>query len=106
VADEISERITYCARAWDVSIQRTTARSISVTAPVAPLAGANHPYLGAGFGFLPRGPTGAGFVSTIHCFNPAAALSFGTPVRDVPSVVDQPRLLGPVPAADNMLGIM
>jgi cation diffusion facilitator CzcD-associated flavoprotein CzcO len=56
-------------------------------------AGASHPYLGAGFEFLPRGATGAEYLRNIHCFNLAAALSFGIPVGDVPSVVDQPRLV-------------
>ncbi|HEY3515906.1 MAG TPA: FAD-dependent oxidoreductase [Gammaproteobacteria bacterium] len=56
-------------------------------------AGAAHPYLGSGFEFLPRNATGAEFLRNIHCFNLAAALSFGVPVGDVPSVVDQPRLV-------------
>jgi len=56
-------------------------------------AGASHPYLGAGFEFLPRGSAGAEYLRNIHCFNLGAALSFGIPVGDVPSVVDQPRLL-------------
>jgi cation diffusion facilitator CzcD-associated flavoprotein CzcO len=55
-------------------------------------AGANHPYLGPGFEFLPRDGTGAEFLRNIHCFNLAGALSFGIPVGDVPSMVDQPRL--------------
>jgi FAD-dependent urate hydroxylase len=56
-------------------------------------AGAYYPYLGAGFEFLPRGATGAEFLRNIHCFNLAAALSFGIPVGDVPSMVDHPRLV-------------
>ena len=57
-------------------------------------AGASHPYLGAGFEFLPkRGTSGAEYLRNVHCFNLAAALSYGIPVGDVPSVVDQPRLL-------------
>jgi cation diffusion facilitator CzcD-associated flavoprotein CzcO len=56
-------------------------------------AGAAHPYLGAGFEFLPRNESGAAHLRNIHCFNLAAALSFGIPVGDVPSVVDQPRLV-------------
>ena len=32
----------------------------------------------------------------MHCFNLAAALSFGIPVGDVPSVVDQPRLISAI----------
>ncbi len=55
-------------------------------------AGAIHPYLGPGFELLPRAGTGAEFLRNIHCFNLAGALSFGIPVGDVPSVVDQPRL--------------
>jgi cation diffusion facilitator CzcD-associated flavoprotein CzcO len=56
-------------------------------------AGGNHPYLGAGFEFLPRNETGAEYLRNIHCFNLAAALSFAIPVGDVPSTVDQPRLI-------------
>ncbi len=56
-------------------------------------AGRTHPYLGAGFEFLPRQETGADFLHNIHCFNLAAALSFGIPVGDVPSMVDHPRLV-------------
>jgi len=55
-------------------------------------AGAAHPYLGPAFEFLPRTDNGAEFLRNIHCFNLAGALSFGIPVGDVPSVVDQPRL--------------
>ena len=56
-------------------------------------AGAARPYLGAGFEFLPRANTGAEYLRNIHCFNLAAGLSFGIPVGDVPSTVDQPRLV-------------
>ncbi|HZF30043.1 MAG TPA: FAD-dependent oxidoreductase [Gammaproteobacteria bacterium] len=56
-------------------------------------AGALHPYLGAGFELLPRGDTAAEFLRNVHCFNLAAALSFGIPVGDVPSMVDHPRLV-------------
>ena len=56
-------------------------------------AGAYHPYLGAGFEFLPRAQSGAAYLRNIHCFNLAAALSFGIPVGDVPSMVDHPRLV-------------
>ena len=56
-------------------------------------AGGAHPYLGAGFEFLPRNENGAEHLRNIHCFNLSAALSFGIPVGDVPSVVDQPRLI-------------
>jgi cation diffusion facilitator CzcD-associated flavoprotein CzcO len=56
-------------------------------------AGALHPYLGAGFEFLPRAGTGADYLRNIHCFNLAAALSFGVPVGDVPSMGLHPRLV-------------
>jgi cation diffusion facilitator CzcD-associated flavoprotein CzcO len=56
-------------------------------------AGSAHPYLGRGFEFQPRAGTGAEYLKNIHCFNLAAALSYGIPVGDVPSVVDQPRLV-------------
>jgi cation diffusion facilitator CzcD-associated flavoprotein CzcO len=59
-------------------------------------AGAARPYLGAGFEFLPRAATGAQFLRNIHCFNLAAGLSFGIPVGDVPSTVDQPRLVSAI----------
>jgi cation diffusion facilitator CzcD-associated flavoprotein CzcO len=56
-------------------------------------AGGYHPYLGAGFQFLPRAQAGAEYLRNIHCFNLAAALSFGIPVGDVPSMIDHPRLV-------------
>ena len=59
-------------------------------------AGASHPYLGAGFEFLPRNGATAPILRNIHCFNLAGALSFGIPVGDVPSVVDQPRLVAAI----------
>ena len=59
-------------------------------------AGAAHPYLGPAFEFLPRTDNGAEFLRNIHCFNLAGALSFGIPVGDVPSVVDQPRLVAAI----------
>jgi cation diffusion facilitator CzcD-associated flavoprotein CzcO len=59
-------------------------------------AGGNHPYLGAGFEFLPRGETGRDFLRNIHCFNLAGALSFGIPVGDVPSMVYHPRLVSAI----------
>ncbi len=55
--------------------------------------GALHPYLGPGFEFLPRAGTAAEFVRNIHCFNLAAALSFGIPVGDIPSMILHPRLV-------------
>ena len=59
-------------------------------------AGAIHPYLGAGFEFLPREENGADYLRNIHCFNLAAILSFGKPVGDVPSSVDHPRLVSAI----------
>jgi len=58
--------------------------------------GGRHPYLGAGFEFLPREPTGAEYLRNIHCFNLAGELSFGIPVGDVPSMVDHPRLVSAI----------
>ncbi len=59
-------------------------------------AGGAHPYLGAGFEFLPRGETGAEYLRNIHCFNLAAELSFGLPVGDIPSMVCHPRLIAAI----------
>jgi FAD-dependent urate hydroxylase len=59
-------------------------------------AGSIHPYLGAGFQFLPRGRKGADYLRNIHCFNLAAALSFGKPVGDIPSSADHPRLVAAI----------
>jgi cation diffusion facilitator CzcD-associated flavoprotein CzcO len=59
-------------------------------------AGGRHPYLGAGFEFLPREPSGAAYLRNIHCFNLAGELSFGIPVGDVPSMVDHPRLVSAI----------
>jgi cation diffusion facilitator CzcD-associated flavoprotein CzcO len=56
-------------------------------------AGGIHPYLGAGFQFLPRTGTSADYLRNIHCFNLAAELSFGKPVGDIPSSADHPRLV-------------
>jgi cation diffusion facilitator CzcD-associated flavoprotein CzcO len=56
-------------------------------------AGAAHPYLGAGMEFLPRAGAGAAYLRNIHCFNLAAALSYGIPVGDVPSTAVHPRLV-------------
>lgn len=56
-------------------------------------AAAAHPYLGAGFEFLPKDDADAPYLRNIHCFNLAAALSYGIPVGDVPSMVDHPRLV-------------
>jgi cation diffusion facilitator CzcD-associated flavoprotein CzcO len=68
-------------------------------------AGANHPYLGAGFEFLPRAGTGAEYLRNIHCFNLAAALSFVIPVGDVPSMVDHPRLVTAIARDLHLEGI-
>ncbi len=59
-------------------------------------AGGIHPYLGAGFEFLPRDMAGTGYLRNIHCFNLSAALSFGKPVGDIPSTVDHPRLVAAI----------
>jgi cation diffusion facilitator CzcD-associated flavoprotein CzcO len=66
-------------------------------------AGAAHPYLGAGFEFLPREGSGAEYLRNIHCFNLAAELSFGVPVGDVPSMAYHPRLVAAI-ARDLYLG--
>ncbi|MBC9876554.1 NAD(P)/FAD-dependent oxidoreductase [Bradyrhizobium sp. INPA01-394B] len=44
-----------------------------------------HPYLGAGHEFLEKEPGRAPYLRNIHVFNPAAFVSFGLPVGDVPS---------------------
>jgi cation diffusion facilitator CzcD-associated flavoprotein CzcO len=59
-------------------------------------SGGRHPYLGAGFEFLPREPAGAEYLRNVHCFNLAGELSFGIPVGDVPSMVDHPRLVSAI----------
>ena len=59
-------------------------------------AGAAHPYLGAGFEFLPRAENGAEFLRNIHCFNLAAQLSFGIFVGDIPSMAYHPRLVAAI----------
>lgn len=55
-----------------------------------------HPYLGAGFEFLPRQESGADFVRNIHCFNNAGNLSFVKLVGDINSMIDHPRLVSAV----------
>jgi hypothetical protein len=60
------------------------------------VAGAAHPYLGAGFEFLPRAASRAEYLRNIHCFNLAAELSFGVPVGDIPSMVYHPRLVASI----------
>jgi cation diffusion facilitator CzcD-associated flavoprotein CzcO len=46
---------------------------------------AAHPYLGAGHEYLERTPGSAPYLRDIHVFNPAAFVSFGLPIGDVPS---------------------
>ena len=55
-----------------------------------------HPYLGAGFQFLPRDEKQGAFLRNIHCINLAAGASFNIPVGDVPSMVLQPQLVGTI----------
>ena len=55
-----------------------------------------HPYLGAGFEFLPRAGTEAPYLRNIHCFNLSARLSFGMSIGDVPSAVDHPRIVSAI----------
>ena len=45
-----------------------------------------HPYLGLGHEYLEKNPGRAPFLRDIHVFNPAAFVSFGLPVGDVPSM--------------------
>ena len=59
-------------------------------------AGSIHPYLGAGFQFLPREATGASYLRNIHCFNLSGILSFGKPIGDIPSAADHPRLVSAI----------
>ncbi|WP_407175076.1 FAD-dependent oxidoreductase [Bradyrhizobium sp. STM 3562] len=44
-----------------------------------------YPYLGAGHEFLEKEPGNAPYLKDIHVFNPAAFVSFGLPVGDIPS---------------------
>jgi cation diffusion facilitator CzcD-associated flavoprotein CzcO len=44
-----------------------------------------YPYLGAGHEFLEKTPGNAPYLKDIHVFNPAAFVSFGLPVGDIPS---------------------
>ncbi|MGY3452052.1 SidA/IucD/PvdA family monooxygenase [Bradyrhizobium sp. USDA 4353] len=44
-----------------------------------------YPYLGAGHEYLEKQPGRAPFLKNIHVFNPAAFVSYGLPVGDVPS---------------------
>jgi cation diffusion facilitator CzcD-associated flavoprotein CzcO len=54
---------------------------------------ARFPYLGPGFEFLSKPDANAGFLRNIHCFNLAAALSYGILVGDIPSIAHHPRLV-------------
>lgn len=47
---------------------------------------ARHPYLGAGYEYTEKVAGAAPFLKDIHVFNPAAFVSFGLPVGDVPSI--------------------
>jgi cation diffusion facilitator CzcD-associated flavoprotein CzcO len=44
-----------------------------------------YPYLGTGHEFLEKAPGSAPYLKDIHVFNPAAFVSFGLPVGDIPS---------------------
>lgn len=44
-----------------------------------------YPYLGSGHEYLEKQPGSAPFLKDIHVFNPAAFVSYGLPVGDVPS---------------------
>ncbi|MHC2435968.1 FAD-dependent oxidoreductase [Bradyrhizobium sp. USDA 4451] len=46
---------------------------------------AAYPYLGAGHEYLEKVPGRAPYLKDIHVFNPAAFVSFGLPIGDVPS---------------------
>jgi cation diffusion facilitator CzcD-associated flavoprotein CzcO len=45
-----------------------------------------HPYLGEGHEYLEKTPGAAPFLGNIHVHNPAAFVSFGVPIGDVPSM--------------------
>ena len=45
-----------------------------------------HPYLGEGHEYLEKTPGAAPFLHNIHVHNPAAFVSFGVPIGDVPSM--------------------
>jgi FAD-dependent urate hydroxylase len=56
---------------------------------------ASHPYLGAGHEYLEKTPGRAPYLKNIHVFNPAAFVSFGLPVGDLPSFKrDIPSIVG------------
>jgi cation diffusion facilitator CzcD-associated flavoprotein CzcO len=54
---------------------------------------AQFPYLGRSFEYLQRADANADFLRNIHCFNLAAALSYGILVGDIPSIAHHPRLV-------------
>lgn len=55
-----------------------------------------HPYLGAGFEFLPRDGVDAPYLRNIHNFNLSARLSMGMLIGDVPSCIYHPRIISAV----------
>jgi FAD-dependent urate hydroxylase len=55
-----------------------------------------HPYLGAGFEFLPRPGAEANYLRNIHLYNIAARLSFGAAIGDVPSSVYHARVVSAI----------
>jgi cation diffusion facilitator CzcD-associated flavoprotein CzcO len=60
---------------------------------------ARYPYLGSGYRFLRRDPSGAAFIENIHCFNSAAQLSFGRILGDIASLAAGiPRLVQTIAA--------
>ncbi len=59
-------------------------------------AAANHPYLGAGFEFLPRDGVDAAYLRNIHNFNLSARLSMGMLIGDVPSCIYHPRIISAI----------
>ncbi|WP_321857439.1 SidA/IucD/PvdA family monooxygenase [Paraburkholderia tropica] len=56
-------------------------------------AAALYPYLGDAFEFLEKQPGAAPYVSHIHCYNWAAALSSGKNLSDIPSMPELNRLI-------------
>jgi cation diffusion facilitator CzcD-associated flavoprotein CzcO len=59
-------------------------------------AAAIHPYLGAGFEFLPRDGVDAAYLRNIHNFNLSARLSMGMLIGDVPSCIYHPRIISAI----------
>lgn len=52
-----------------------------------------YPYLGQGFEFLPREGADATYLRNIHCFNPAALLSFESQVGNIGSSIYYPAVV-------------